>query len=227
MACFSDKTLLVLGDSIMYGSGNDGYGVGEYLRDMCGFKLEKYCYGGARVGFMQDKDWIVEQVRRAIGDGVKPDYIVFDGFTNDCNQTDGVTADVPLGDIAQGCENFDIFAVQRQGSTFSNCFENILHALKKYFAGAKLLFIRPHKMGRRDSKLQVTYGERAVELCKKWGVAVVDLYNDCDLDTFDANDRDAYTNDSYGWGRGDCTHPNAAGYTKKYMPLILAGLERL
>ena len=89
MCDFSGKTLLVLGDSIMYGSGNGGKGVGEYLGERFGFILKKYCVGGARVGYYEGKNWLVEQVRSAILDGISPDYIIFDGFTNDCNMTDG------------------------------------------------------------------------------------------------------------------------------------------
>lgn len=220
MCGFKNKKLLVFGDSIMYGSGNGGIGVGEYLAEDLGFSLKKYCVGGARMGYYPGKNWIVEQVRMAINDGASADYIVFDGFTNDCNMTDGKTCDVPLGNISTGFGGFDIFAVEKEGSTFSGCFENTVHAFKKYFPQAKLLFVRTHRMGRRDDYYQRLYGERALDLCKKWGVAVADIYAKSDLDTFDPAMRDKYTNDSYGWGRGDATHPNAIGYIEKYMPII-------
>lgn len=220
MSVFRGKNLIVFGDSIMYGSGNGGVGVGEYLAKDMGFSIKKYCVGGARVGYYPGKNWMVEQVRAAVNDGATADYIIFDGFTNDCNTTNGKDCDVPLGEITPGFENFDIFSLKPQGTTFSNCFETIVHALKKYFPQAKMLFVRPHRMGRRDEYLQRLYGERAEELCKKWGIAVADIYSLSDLNTFDPEMRDKYTNDSYGWGRGDATHPNAAGYTQKYMPVI-------
>ncbi len=80
--------------------------------------------------------------------------------------------------------------------------------------------MRPHKMGRRGAGVQKIYGERATEICKMYGIAVADIYNDSGLDTFDCVQRDRYTADTYGWGKGDCTHPNAKGYIEKYMPLI-------
>ena len=82
-------------------------------------------------------------------------------------------------------------------------------------------------MGRRDDRLQKQYGERAVEICNKWGVPVVDLYRQSGMNTFIPEHRDMYTFDSYNWGRGDCTHPNALGYEQKYMPLIEAKLKSL
>ena len=227
MYTFKGKKLLVFGDSIINGSGNGGIGVGEYLEEHLGFEMKKYCVGGARVGFFPNKNWMVEQIRDAVNTGETADYIVFNGFTNDCNMGNGKTCDVPLGELTEGFDNFDIFSVQKEGSTFSNCFENIMHAFKKYFTDAKLLFVRPHNMGRRDDYFQQLYGERAVEICKKWGVAVADIYKDSDLNTFLPEHRDKYTADTYGWGTGDCTHPNAAGYLEKYMPLIEEAIKKL
>lgn len=221
-----DSNLLVLGDSIINGSGNSDFGVGEYLSEKFGFKLHKLCVGGARVGYDEGKSWVVEQVRQAILNKIPADYIVFNGFTNDCNMTDGINCDVPLGEESYA-DRLDIFKVEKEGSTFTNCFENILHALNKYYPMAKVLFVRPHKMGRRDREAQVAYGERAVKLCKKRGVEVADIYEESDLDTFDPVMRDTYTADTYNWGRGDCTHPNARGYEEKYMPVIEAHLKKL
>lgn len=211
------KLLAVFGDSIMFGSGNDGVGVGEFLRDETGVDLVKYCVGGARTGYCEGKSWIVEQVREAISHGVDPDIIVFDGFTNDCYRTDGVNFDVPLGERGKVKDISEITS----SDDFSACFESIARAFKRNFVKAEVIFVRPHRMGRREDEAQRAYGERAVEICREYGIAVADIYRESPLDTFDAEMRDKYTNDSYGWGRGDCTHPNAEGYWRFYMPVIL------
>ncbi|MDE7330377.1 MAG: SGNH/GDSL hydrolase family protein, partial [Clostridia bacterium] len=125
-----------------------------------------------------------------------------------------------------GYEGFDIFSLKKENTTFSNCFENIISAFKKYFPQAKVLFVRPHNMGRRGEEIQKIYGERAVEICKKWGVDVADIYKDSDLNTFLPDHRDLYTADTYNWGRGDSTHPNAKGYREKYMPVIEAAIKQ-
>lgn len=224
---FKGKKLLIFGDSIMNGSGNNDYGVGEYLKAQFGFELSKYTVGGARVGYVAGKSWEIEQVRRILSDGVQPDYIIFDGLTNDCcaEEKNG-EPDVPLGDFPAGYNPKGIEQVD-ESDDFSTCFDVILHTLMVKFPSAKILFVRPHNMGRRDDKLQKLYGERALEICRKWGVAYVDLYSESGLNTFIPEHRDAFTADSYGWGRGDCTHPNARGYELKYMPLISAKLKTL
>ncbi len=227
MSGFGGKNLLLLGDSIMYGSGNGGVGVGEYLSADLGFNLIKYCVGGARVGYREGKSWVIEQVKNAISQGVKADYIVLDGFTNDCCRSSDGVHDVPLGEIAEGYECFDIFAVEKNDTNFSNCLENVFAALKKYYPKAKILFVRPHKMGKRDKTSQKIYGERAVEICRKWSVEVADIYSESALDTFLTEHRDAYTFDSYNQGFGDCTHPNAECYKKFYMPIIERKIKEL
>ncbi|MDE7265360.1 MAG: hypothetical protein K2N52_03715, partial [Clostridia bacterium] len=198
MKNFADKKLLVFGDSIIYGSGNNGIGVGEYLKDKFSFSLSKYCIGGARVGFCEGKNWVVEQVQNAIENNETADLIVFNGFTNDCCiGEDSGLCDVRLGEFIQGKQSVDIFAVTKQ-MDFSQCFESICAAFIKYFPNAKVVFVRPHKMGRRDDKVQKEYGERAKVICEKYGFSIADIYEDSGLDTFDEVQRDKYTADTYG-----------------------------
>lgn len=228
MVDLSNKSVMILGDSIMNGSGNHDFGVGEYLVQDFGMTLFKYCVGGARVGYKEGKNWVIEQVRLAIHSGNKPDYILFNGFTNDCYRADSTCQpDVPLGEISQGYDPENIFEIGTQNTTFSGCFESIVYALMTHFPQAKILFIRPHNMGRREDALQRLYGERALSICQKWGIPYVDLYRESGMNTFLPEHRDLFTADTYGWGKGDCTHPNALGYQLKYMPLIKAKLLQL
>lgn len=221
------KKVLVLGDSIMNGSGNDNFGVGEYLKRDYKITLYKYCIGGARVGCVDGKSWIVDQVKLAILDKVDTDLIVFNGFTNDCCMNQNGECDVPIGELKEEMQIQDIFSLNKKNTNFSTCFESILLALKTHFPNSKYLFLRPHKMGKRDAVKQVEYGERAVKLCEKWQIAVCDIYKDSGIDTFLTTHRDKYTYDSYNAGFGDCTHPNALCYEEIYLPLIRSAISIL
>lgn len=120
MKNLSGKKVLVFGDSIMYGSGNGGFGVGEYLEKDLKMVCKKYAVGGARVGYKAGKSWVPEQVAKAIEEGAEADYIIFDGFTNDCNISEGATEpDVPLGEILPGYEFPEAGELKKEGSTFA------------------------------------------------------------------------------------------------------------
>lgn len=220
---WSGKRLAVFGDSIMFGSGNHGVGVGEFLRDKYGFGLYKYCIGGARVGYYEGKSWMVDQVKQAVKDGIRPDIILFDGFTNDCYKTDGEHFDVPLGKRG-GAKPLEEIT---KADNFSVCFESIVKAFSDIFPGAAVVFVRPHRMGRREDGAQRDYGDRAAEICRDYGVTVADIYGKSGLDTFDPSMRDAFTCDSYGWGRGDATHPNEEGYRRFYLPILCEEIEKI
>ncbi len=226
MFTLKGKSVLVLGDSIMAGSGNHEYGPGEYLRDELGATLYKYCIGGARTGYFEGRSWVVDKLKDAIEDGVDPDNILFDGMTNDCYKTDGEHYDVEIGDMPQGFFQYDLNAIKKT-DTYSVCLDAIIYTLMSKYPKAKILYIRTHNMGRRTDEGQRMYGERAVSLCKKWGIPYVDLYHESGLNTFIPAHRDLYTADSYNWGIGDSTHPNDLGYRTKYMPLIISKLKTL
>lgn len=68
-------------------------------------------------------------------------------------------------------------------------------------------------MASRDVALQKLYGEKALEICEKWSVPVVDLFKNGQLNT-NINVMLAFTNNN------DKTHPNRLGYDMFYIPLI-------
>lgn len=138
MKDLSGKKVLVFGDSIMYGSGNGGFGVGEYLEKDLKMVCKKYAVGGARVGYKAGKSWVPEQVAKAIEEGAEADYIIFDGFTNDCNISEGATEpDVPLGEILSGYGFPEAGELKKEGSTFAECFQSVIYTLLLHFPKAK------------------------------------------------------------------------------------------
>jgi len=142
----------------------------------------------------------------AIGASITPDYVLIEGLANDISQ--GVT----LGDIEAG------YTDAYDTATFSGALENAISRIRAAWIGTKIVFVRVHNMNSRDAALQISFGDRAIAICKKWSVPYVDLYNECQLNTNITAMRTAYTDSSDG------THPNAIGYALWYKPLVEAKL---
>ena len=54
-----------------------------------------------------------------------------------------------------------------------------------------------------------------VEMCKKWNILVVDMFNDGEMNTYFDYQKINYTKDADG------THPTTEAYKKYYLPMLL------
>ena len=206
------KTLLTFGDSIMAGDGNNGFGIGDFIAEKYSIELHDYSLGGATMGVTGNND-IYTQITTAINEVDNADIILIDGGTNDIVNIGGnlsIDTDptVPIGSLVNS-----IFSVKDLADThtFSGAMELGIFSLLEKYPNAIIIYIRVHQMGSRNQNLQIMYGERAIEICKRWGVAYIDLYNSFES-RFPSIMRTEFLFDH--------THPNANGYKKKYLPII-------
>ena len=140
---------------------------------------------------------------------INPDYIIVEGLAND------ITKSVTLGDTIEGYTGtFDT-------TTFAGALEDTFRRIRAKWLGAKVLFVRVHNMNSRSADAQVSYGEMALKVCKKWSIKVVDIYKEGGLNTNITAMRTSYT------GSSDGTHPNTDGYLKFYIPLVTDALKSL
>ena len=139
------------------------------------------------------------------------DCILIDGSTNDIDKH----KILGLGDILDGYDTTNAVL-----TTFSGGLESIFHKLKTTYPKAKIIYIRPHIIGSRTYQSQVDYGERAKNICKKWCVYCVDLFENSGLNT-NLNEMIPFTNNN------DQCHPNHEGYINYYIPLIENALTSL
>ena len=114
------------------------------------------------------------------------DYIVFEGGTNDSDL---------LGNIVRGDENtrFGVFdpndySGEYDRDTFSGALESVFYRATRYWPGKKIAYIVAHKMGEynpvgytADVNNRRAYFERAIAICKKWGIPYLDLWDGCYL----------------------------------------------
>ena len=197
------KTVAVFGDSIMRGDGNNGVAVGDMLAERYGMAVYKYAVSGAVMGKYEDRSHIADQVNNAVAAGIAFDYIVFNGGTNDIMMENGAPR-CDLGNISSD------YAGAYDEATFSGGLETAAYQLHTKYPTATLVYMRAHNMASRDYTLQRDYGERAKEICEKWAIGVVDMY--AKMNTCLPAGQTKYLADS--------THPNAAGYSEKYLPAL-------
>lgn len=226
----SRKAVYAFGDSIIYGHtaqsksfmrliaketemslGEDG---SNDSRDSQPTKEYMYAVNGATV--TKSSNDILTQVNNA--SALKPDLIVFDGYTND-SYIDGILSRV--GTI-QG-KNATVF----DETTFCGAFEKILYTMRqKWGEDVPIVYVTIHKSyGNWEEKS--TLCKKAIEMCNEWGVTVADMFNDGKMDTRQDNKTDdewsAYMKKYIIGGMG--THPNETAVREFYMPIIKPVLE--
>ena len=210
------KRALSFGDSIMYGTGNDGEGMGEMTAIKYGMTCTDYAVPGATLGESKDRGHIPDQIRRAHTQKKTADVIFLNGGTNDMNHT-------AFGSLTKG---FDMEKTSEK--EYTGGFERTLWMLGKYWKDAPVIYVRAHNMDLGEDARERKYGERAMEIALKWNISAVDLYNDSDLNTEDPAicNRYTYVNPSSNY-TCDSIHPNAIGYAKFYLPPIADNLDKL
>lgn len=203
------KKVLSFGDSIMYGTGNDGEGIADMIAEKYGMTAVDYSVPGATFGIRKKKGHIYNQLQSAYADRVRPDIILLDGGTNDMNK-------VAFGKITEGFEMAGI-----SDKDFSGGMEKVMWTFKNYWDGVPVVYVRVHNMDHGEDSNERQYGERALEIAAKWGAVSVDLYTGTDMCTEDSDicNRYTYVNPAFDY-TADSVHPNALGYAKFYLPLI-------
>ena len=209
-----------LGDSIMYGDGTDNLkGLAKIMRDEIGFNLSaNYSKGGATIHYQSDpsapRNNIIYQMNELITANIAGlNYIFICGMTNDFNTA-------TLGTLTDG------YASTIDNTTFIGALEYIFRALKDAYPAAKVIFVRPHNMGSRPYDKQIQFGEGLLDTANKYSIPVVDVYKDGTLNT-NFSSMYQYTNPTESQPAGDRTHPTNAAYSKFYIPLVKAIVEKI
>ena len=213
-----EKTALFFGDSICAGTtievdAKKGYGWAGLIGVKNYMDWKNYGKDGGTVTDIADVNsnlWLSTQVTSAIAEYPEADYLVLEGGCNDADQLH----EEGLGEISADYVNFD-------ESTFSGAMEALILRLLTAYPEAKLAYVIPQKMGawgtNFNGRIYVTYFERAKEICKKWGVPVLDLWNECPLNPLLSCHGSFYT---------DGQHLTLAGY-EYITPRIEAFMEGL
>ncbi len=109
------------------------------------------------------------------------DYIIIEGGTNDADLLGRITE----GTVAARFGSFDPddYSGEYDRDTFCGALESIFYRATKLWRGKKICFIVAQKMGLKlpTVKNRYAYFEAAMQICQKWGIPYLDLWNGCYL----------------------------------------------
>ena len=113
------------------------------------------------------------------------DYIILEGGTNDAD----LLGSHLNGEIPERFGSFTAnnFSGSYDKNTFCGALESIFFRATNYWKGKKIGFIVAQKMGRSSNGYTAevhnrrSYFETALQICKKWGLPVLNLWDDCCL----------------------------------------------
>jgi lysophospholipase L1-like esterase len=208
----SGKSLYSFGDSIMKGAGNGNVGLRDLIAQKYNMNGANYSVSGASVAYYSDRSHIVAQIQSAISAGITPDFIIMNGGIND------VTFNV-LGEVST---DFDY--VSHGYGSFSAGLEYCFGLLKNTFPSVPFVYIWVHQMPSRIKADQLAHRNRAIEICQKWSIPLVDMYKNGGMNTMLTTHLEQFT---YYPTETSGTHPNATGYNKFYVPNVVSEMKRV
>ncbi len=202
------KKVLTFGDSIMHGDGNYYEGVADLLSRKYQMIPIDYSKGGATFGYHSEREQISNQILRAVSECKTADVILINGGTNDMRM-------ISPGEISKD------FSYGSHGRyDFCSGMEYALGLLRDNYPKTPVIYFRAHDMEFSLERNELHFGRLALEICDKWKVEVVDVFEDTDFDAHDKTICSKYTRHNKACPDGDSVHPNKLGYYKYYLPLI-------
>ena len=217
-----EKSILNFGDSIAAGDGNNGIGYAEIIANSNNMTCNDKAQSGAtmsNIGLSHSRECIYNIIHNEVTNSTSDyDFILLEGGCNDM-----VYNDQSLGSILSTYDtsNADL-------STFSGALEKSISELKNKWPLSNYIYIIVHKMTSRDETLQNQYHQRIIEICEKWAIPYVDIYNSGQITSYIQSIATTCFPENQSSPTGyDRTHPNQLGYTKFYCPNIKSKMENL
>ena len=185
MDFWKNKIIVFDGDSICHGgrSAVNGEHIGWAARvgEPLGMEWYNYSIGGATItaDMYQEstglaRHWISRYIDRIHELHPHIDYFIFEGGTNDADLIGAESEKIGTLDPDDFSGNYD-------DNTFTGGFETLIFKTLNYYPNVKIGYIVAQKMGdvmRMPDCVhnRRRYFDRAIEICKKWGVPYIDLW---------------------------------------------------
>ena len=179
--------ILWLGDSIGE-AASAGEGVSGTQRFGWSGRVADY-FGGTFYSLARSGNTITKNVASGVGsvltkleelynNGHTGQYLIFEGGTNDADRIGSIlNGNVPA---KFGTWTKDDFSGNYDEETFCGAVDSLFYKALVHYKGVKLGFIIAQKMGLSSSAYtenRRAYFDVIIEMCKKWGIPYIDLWN--------------------------------------------------
>lgn len=175
--CLFGKSALWNGDSICAADNDtENGGWPQRIATSNGMRCKNYAIAGGTIA--ENTGTGVHSVSGTLDTMISEfsdaDYVIIEGGTND--------ADI-LGADGIGTFDADDFSAEYIAAldkdTFSGALESIFYRLVTQMKGKHIGYLIPQKMGHTEVLVarRRTYFDRAIDICKKWGIPCLDLWN--------------------------------------------------
>ncbi len=175
------------GDSISSGSSPSGrHPWAKLIGEKNNMTWKNYSCGGGTITaemYVEStgtaRHWVSRTIDKIHDEFETLDYLILEGGTNDADLIRAEPKRFGTYDISDYSGNYD-------DSTFTGSLEMLFYKATKYYPTAKIGFIVAQKMGRTSQGYGANnnrrrYFLRAIEICKKWGIPYLDLWEGCPL----------------------------------------------
>lgn len=189
----SGKTIIFLGSSVTYGYGSKGVSFADYLEKSDGINAIKEAVSGTTLVDVKDNSYVSRM--KTIDKNIKADAFVCQLSTNDA------TREMPLGEISESYDKDDFDT------------QTIAGAIEYIIAYAKSIWDCPvvfYTQAKYDSDHYAKMVDLLLEIQKKWDIAVIDVWNDEEVNDITEQQRKIYLIDHI--------HPTKAGYKEWWLP---------
>jgi lysophospholipase L1-like esterase len=207
------KSIIFTGDSICQASTDfqNGGGWAKRIGEKNGMKWENKGISG---GTIINKDLVNSTFTISETDfGTGADYIILEGGVNDADKIGSIlNNNIPS---LFGSFSWSDYQSIFTNDTFCGAVEKLIKGVVTSYPDAKVGFIIPMKMGvnfvdgyQKETNNRRAYFEIIIEICRKWGVPVLNLWDNC---TMNPDIASHYTSGD-GHLYVDGVHPTGYGY---------------
>ncbi len=195
------KTFIFLGSSVTYGSASGGYSFADYIRDDYDCTCIKEAVSGTTLVDNGSDSYVQRMLK--IDKTIDADHFICQLSTNDASQGK------PLGKVSESMELEDFDT------------RTIIGAMEYIICYAKETWDCPVSFYTGTKYDSVAYGKMVdalYELQEKWGIGIIDLWNDEEMNSISESKYNSYMSDPI--------HPNRLGYKVWWTPKFVEFLEK-